>query len=353
MDAIDAAAIDFSTNPPRVVATRSYALPEEYKDTYLKYIHATNCDFMALGQLDIYTGELFAKAILELLSKNNIDKSKVSAIGSHGQTLWHAPQVAKPFSIQLGDPNTIAYLTGITTIADFRMADIAAGGQGAPLAPAFHQAIFSNACEPRCVVNIGGFSNISVLAKNTWLGFDSGPGNCLMDYWANKYFNCKYDLDGQIAATGAVNEPLLQNMLKDPYFKLNAPKSTGHEYFNPHWLEKYLIDAKTNFDAQDIMATLLHLTANSISIAIKNYAPAESSIFICGGGIKNKALIKQLSINLEREIYSTTSLGIEPQWMEAALFAWLAKQRFTCQAIDLSRITGSTKPVILGGIYAV
>lgn len=354
MDAIDIAAIDFNQAQPKICATMSCALPPEYKQTYLQFINSGSCDLEELGQLDRFTGKLFATAILEFLDKHGISKNSVIAIGSHGQTIWHAPQAKHPFSLQLGDPSTIAYLTGITTIADFRSADIAAGGQGAPLAPAFHQAIFANDQEPRCIVNVGGFSNISVLANNEWLGFDSGPGNCLMDQWVKTHFGLDFDADGNLAAGGVVDKQLLDYLLDDPYFKRSSPKSTGREYFNSAWLQENLRNrGKTEISAVDVLTTLLHLTANSIAAAIKKYAPATSRIFLCGGGTNNIALVRQLSLNLDREIHTTTTLGIDPQWVETALFAWLAKQRFTEQPIDLLSITGSQRPVLLGGIYKV
>lgn len=352
MDAIDIAALDFTCEQPQVIAAMSYAVPVDYKESYLNCINNAGCDFLTLGQLNQYTGELFAKAVLQFIDRQSIDKSRIRAIGSHGQTLWHAPKADRPFTLQLGDPSTIAHLTGLTTVADFRMADIAAGGQGAPLAPAFHKAIFAHASEPRCVVNIGGFSNISVLNTDSWLGFDTGPGNCLLDYWAKTHFNQDYDAGGNIAMSGQVQTELLQILMQDPYLQLTAPKSTGREYFNAAWLEG-MLKQYNNLNAQDVMATLLQFTCNSISNAIKNYAPHQANVFICGGGVKNTALMQQLSVNLEKEVYSTARLGIDPQWVEAALFAWLAKQRMTGQAIDLVNITGSKKPIMLGGIYKV
>lgn len=352
MDSIDVAAISFDGPQPVIHATMSHELPIKYKETYLNIIKAGHSDLNSLGELDKWTGELFANAVIEFIKKHKINKNNIKAIGSHGQTLWHAPQAKKPFTMQLGDPNLISYLTGITTIADFRRADVAAGGQGAPLAPAFHKAVFSHDQEARCIVNIGGFSNISVLAQNRYLGFDSGPGNCLMDYCAHSHFNLDFDANGALAASGEVNKSLLSQLLDDPYFKLPAPKSTGREYFTPTWLKNNMIKSgQENIPAVNVLTTLLHLTVASIATAIKDYAPPNAKVFLCGGGAKNLELVKQLSIKLNREVLTTAALGVDPQWVEAALFAWLAKQRLDNTALDLSTITGSKSPVMLGGIY--
>lgn len=350
MDAIDIAAVNFSLTIPSIYATSSTPLPSNYKERYLQIINTGNCRLEELGDLDNWTAELFANAINGFLKEHNIDKKDITAIGSHGQTLWHAPFANRPFTLQIGDPNLIAVKTGITTIADFRRANIAAGGQGAPLAPAFHQAVFSKAQEPRCIVNIGGFSNISVLENNKYFGFDPGPGNCLMDYWVKTHFNLDFDQDGKLAAIGKVNTTLLECCLADPYFKRSAPKSAGREYFNPAWLEDKIAASKQNDAAVNVLATLLQLTAQSISNAIKDHASSNTRVFICGGGAKNLQLLSVLSTQLEQTVLTTAELGIDPSWVEAALFAWLAKETVNGRTINLPT-TGATLPVVLGGIY--
>jgi anhydro-N-acetylmuramic acid kinase len=327
MDAIDVAAVCFEESQPKIYATYSTPLAEEYKQKYLRIINSGQCSLNELGELDQLTGELFATAVNECISVNNLNKEDIVAIGSHGQTLWHAPKAERPFSLQLGDPHVIANRTNITTIADFRRADMASGGPGAPLAPIFHKAVFANKLESRCIINIGGFSNISVLENGEHMGFDCGPGNCLMDYWAYSNFKLDFDIDGAIAASGTVSLALLKDMLTDPYFASPAPKSTGREYFNPAWLLNKISSCEhKDIAPEDVQATLLELTVTTISDAVKKYAKPNTNVFLCGGGSKNIALRKQLSLQLEREILTTSSLGIEPDWVEAALFAWFANQ---------------------------
>ncbi len=327
MDAIVVAAVCFDEVQPKILATHSVPLTEEYKNHYLRIINAGQCSLNELGELDQLTGELFAAAVNECIEVNKLNKTNIVAIGSHGQTLWHAPKVKRPFTLQLGDAHLIANRTGITTIADFRRANMAAGGFGAPLAPIFHKAAFGSSEQSRCIINIGGFSNISVLENNGYLGFDCGPGNCLMDYWAFTNFNLDFDIGGAIAASGTVSHELLNTMLADPYFAAQAPKSTGREYFNPAWLaNKISAYEHTNISAIDVQATLLALTANSIAAAVKDYAVPSTNIFLCGGGAKNLALRQSLEKLLKREILTTSALGVPPEWVEAALFAWFAKE---------------------------
>ncbi len=327
MDAIDVAAVCFEHTIPTVIATYSATLPKEYKDRYLRIIDAGQCTLNELGDLDQWTGELFAAAVNECIRINKINVKNIIAIGSHGQTLWHAPNAKRPFSLQIGNPNIIASCTGITTIADFRRTNMAAGGPGAPLAPIFHQAIFASPLESRCIINIGGFSNISVLENNQYLGFDCGPGNCLMDYWMQTHFKLNFDIDGRIAASGIVIENLLTEMMADPYLSQPTPKSTGREYFNSAWLQKKVAACQHNdFLPKNIQATLLQFTVSCIAKAIKDYAAPNTRVFLCGGGAKNLELSNRLESQLERKILTTESLGIPPEWVEAALFAWFAKQ---------------------------
>lgn len=350
MDAIDVAAIDFSDNTPKVIAALSTTLPNAYKTTYLEIINSGQCSLQQLGELDHWTGKLFATAVLDFLTANpQINKNNIKAIGSHGQTIWHSPNGDKPFTMQIGDPNIIAVTTGLTTVADVRRADMAAGGQGAPLAPAFHQAVFSDPNEPRCILNIGGMSNISLLNNNTVIGFDTGPGNCLMDGWTKQHYNLDYDHNGEIAQTGKINNNLLQSCLADSFFAKPAPKSTGREYFNLAWLQTKL---QSNISPEDVLATLLELTAITITAAIKTTSLEIPRVFVSGGGAKNSALCARLSKLLEQDIQTTKTLGIDPEWMETALFAWIARQRVKNIPIDLKSITGSSKPIVLGSIYA-
>ncbi len=354
MDGISVGLFEFAANEmPNTIAAGTYAVPANYKQTILDLIQTGSCTLLEYGQLDRSVGEIFAAAINQFLSDHTLDPGTITAIGSHGQTLWHAPHAAKPFTLQIGDPNIIAALTGITTIADFRRADMAAGGCGAPLAPALHQAIFADPKQPRCIVNIGGFSNISILTPTKQLGFDTGPGNSLMDYWVKTHFNLDYDAQGALAAKGRVNQDLLTIMLTDPFFHQAAPKSTGREYFNAAWIEEKLQTCNNKIEPQDVLTTLLHLTAITIAQDIKRYAPPTTQVNVCGGGAFNTELCKQLGLLLEQDIATTAALGLAPDHVEAALFAWLAYARLQGRAINLMHITGSNQPVILGGIYAV
>ncbi len=349
MDGIDIVAVDFSGSEPKIHTSFSTDLPPDYKDKYLKIINSGTCTLQELGELDAWSGELFAQAVLDFIKERSLDVAKIAAIGSHGQTIWHAPQAKYPFTMQLGDPNIIAAKTGIKTVADLRRADIAAGGQGAPFAPAFHQAVFANNNEARCIVNIGGISNISILEHTRYLGFDAGPGNMLLDYWTAQHFGQPYDKDGKLASTGKLNRKLLDICLADPYFKMSPPKSTGREYFNPAWLQTKLTEYKDECSPVDVLTTLVHLTACSISTAIKTYAQPTCKVFICGGGAYNTMLLSTLSILLEQDVATTAELGIEPNLVEGALIAWIAYRRLSNQPINLT--TGSAHPVILGGIY--
>ncbi len=352
MDGIDVAAIDFSSDLPRIIAKVSFPYPEEFRNECLQI--TTNAQQISLPdffQLDNWAGELFADAVIEFIKTSGIAKQDIIAIGSHGQTIWHAPNLPRPFTLQIGDPNMIAVKTGITTVADFRRADMAAGGQGAPFAPAFHQAVFASATEDRCIVNIGGISNISVLCNGAVTGFDTGPGNCFMDRWVQKHYKLDYDQSGEIAQTGTICEPLLEYCLQDPYFAKPAPKSTGREYFNDQWLQdklaKYL---PQDLKPQDVLATLLQLTATTISRAIQEAVP-KAKVFVCGGGAYNTELMQTLSQLLQQNVATTQALGVDPSWVEATLFAWLAQRRINGKNVDLRSITGATKVVALGGVF--
>lgn len=351
MDGIDVAVIDYSNIIPSIKASKCIPFPNDFNNACIGIKNNSQCSLTTIGELDNWAGELFANAVIDFLAEVKIPAQNIEAIGSHGQTIWHAPNSERPFTMQIGDPNVIAVKTGITTVADFRRADMAAGGQGAPFAPVFHQAIFASPTEDRCIVNIGGISNISVLANGTVSGFDSGPGNCLMDVWTKKHFNIDYDQNGEIAKTGKVHDQLLKICLDDTYFSKATPKSTGPEYFNLQWLQEQIEKcSEQDIAPADVLATLNCLTATSISYAVKQLAP-NSKVFICGGGAYNLTLMQELSIQLKQNVLSTQVLGIDPSWVEAALFAWLAKETVSGNSINLSTITGSKRSVVLGGIY--
>ncbi len=304
------------------------------------------------GALDTELGYCFADAVKQLLGKSQTRASAITAIGSHGQTVYHAPAPPLPFTLQIGDPNIIAEQTGITTVADFRRRDMAAGGQGAPLVPAFHQAVFRHPSEHRCIVNIGGIANITVLPPGTTpavIGFDTGPGNILMDQWIHAQRGLGYDANGDWGKSGQLCQPLLAALLADPYFQLAPPKSTGKEYFSLAWLQQHLPHHTDN--SADIQATLCALMAQTISQAIKQHAPQTERILVCGGGIHNNHLLNLLAQQLTCPIASTLGYGLHPDHVEAIAFAWLAQQTLTCKTGNLPEATGAHKPVVLGGIY--
>ncbi len=315
---------------------------------------ASSIRLIDYGVIDTQLGRLFAQACMNLLQKNKVSVSAVTAIGSHGQTIYHAPEKSSAFSLQIGDPNIIAEETGITTIADFRRRDIAAGGQGAPLVPAFHQAIFGQIFDLSkqniTIVNIGGIANITYLSSNKTIGFDTGPGNTLMDFWIQKHLDKSYDKDGAWAKTGKISSKLINNFKQDPYFKQSIPKSTGKEYFSSSWLDEKLTGAQ-NCCASDIQASLCQLTAETITDAIQHHAPLTDHTLICGGGAHNSYLIELINKNLNHPVSSTAEFGVNPDCVEAMAFAWLARQSMNNLPGNLMEVTGAKQPVILGGIY--
>lgn len=348
MDGVDAAIVDFSNEKPAIIATHQKPYRRTLHQQIQQLIQQPHrlADY---GACDAALGECFADAANTVLQNSGLDKQQVRAIGSHGQSVWHAPTHEHPFSLQIGCPARIAVRTGITTIADFRRADIAHGGQGAPLVPAFHQAIFSNSNETRAVINLGGIANITVLAPdNTVIGYDTGPANILLDHNARQHFNQPYDKNGAIAAQGQINQLLLQALLSDDYFAESAPKSTGPEHFNSDWLAPYLHDHI--LPPQDQQATLTALTAHSVALEIQRSHATRA--LLCGGGVHNTTLVNMLVAQLpDVAIETTTTHGIDPDWVEAAAFAWLAKQTLAQQPGNLPSVTGANQAAILGAIY--
>jgi anhydro-N-acetylmuramic acid kinase len=350
MDAVDTALVEFSDSGLSLIATHTHTLPVETRQQLELFVTRTVHDIHQLGELDVAIGELFAEATLQLLA-DKYSPSQIRAIGSHGQTVFHAPRHSTPFTLQIGDPNIIAERTGITTVADFRRRDMAAGGQGAPLVPAFHNALFRSPDHNRVVLNIGGIANITILPADPQQpvrGFDTGPGNTLLDAWARRHLNQPMDRDGQWAASGHVNQRLLDHWLKEPFFAAPPPKSSGRELFNLHWLEQAGVDDRP----ENIQATLVQLTIESIARAIETHADATEELFVCGGGAYNPALMQGLGKRLNNiQVRSTEQLGLKPTWVEAVAFAWLAKQTIEGKPGNLPEATGARHPVILGAIY--
>lgn len=353
-DAIDAALVDLQSIP-QLIAQHTLQLPANIR----QQIHALSLpadnEIDRMGLLDVELGKLFAQTTLELLAKSDLSSAQIIAIGSHGQTIRHRPpgSLEGVFTLQIGDPNQITELTGITTVADFRRRDMAASGQGAPLVPAFHRAIFHAQDRDRVIVNIGGMANITWLpAKGQTLGFDTGPGNVLMDIWIAEQLGKRYDHDGAWATTGHVCAMLLAELLTAPYFKLQAPKSTGRESFNRAWLDANLRKLTSTLAPADVQATLLELTVITIADSINGLSQSSKDIFVCGGGAYNTTLMQRLKILLPKDaVASTTVLGVDPQWIEAMAFAWLAQQTINHRPGNLREVTGAKREVILGGVY--
>lgn len=344
VDAVDAVIADLSTTTPRIIGQHSHTIPEELR----KKIKQTNHDLKSIGELNTALGYLFSEATQALLLQSSMNSGDISAIGCHGQTVYHHPHGDYPFTLQLGDASIISARTKITTVSNFRNKDIAMGGQGAPLAPAFHQLLFQNEHEDRAVVNIGGIANISFLPANnkTIIGFDSGPGNTLLDHWAQQHINKNCDVNGDFANSGTTNPELLQRLLSDEYLSQQWPKSTGTEYFNAKWLEQHLNGSES---PEDVQSTLTELTATSIAHAIPN---STNTIIICGGGVHNKYLMQRLQhLCHPKTVVSSNEFGIDPDWIEAMAFAWFAKQTIEKKPVDLSSVTGTKSANILGAIY--
>ena len=352
VDGIDCALVDFSTDQPQLIATHCHSYPAALRDDILRLCEGGQVSLSELGQTDIQIGRYFAEGVQELLQSAGIDAGEITAIGSHGQTVWHQPEGDYPFTLQLGDANTIAQHSGITTVADLRGRDMAAGGQGAPLAPLLHRAVFHSPNVDRVVINIGGISNITSLPRDgDFLAFDTGPGNVLMDYWIGKHRQQKYDENGAWAATGQFNLTLLNALLGEAYFTKPIPKSTGRELFNGDWLEAKIKQCQINISPEDVQATLLTLTATSIVSAL-NTISTPQEIYVCGGGAHNAALMNEITkIASDISVSSTSELGIDPDWVEAIAFAWMARETIAGRAIDTRAFTGASEPVILGGIY--
>lgn len=352
-DSIDAVLADFGSVHPRLLARHSHPWPAPLRTEILALSQSAAPVVPArLAQLDVACGEIFAAAILALLQQSGIQAAQVRAVGSHGQTLYHAPEGEFPYTWQIGNPNVIAERTGIATVADFRRRDVAAGGQGAPLVPAFHHAVFASPTENRVVLNLGGIANVTLLPaglEHPVTGFDCGPANALLDAWAQRHLQQPFDAGGTWAASGNSHPALLERLLQDPYFAKPPPKTTGRDYFNLDWLEPHLTDAA--YAPVDIQATLSALTVTTVSRALGNFAP--QALLVCGGGVHNTRLLNGLRKALPRcRVDSTVAWGLDPDWVEALCFAWLAKQRLARRPGNLPGVTGAAGPRILGGIYA-
>lgn len=361
-DGIDAVVCEFATADPstpapatsgavRIIASKTFPYPSDVRARVVALARSrASVTLDDLGHLDVQIGECFADAAMALLAEAGIASEHVTAIGTHGQTVCHRPTGAHPFTLQIGDASVIAEHTGITTVADFRRADIAAGGQGAPLLPALHAAVLASPAIPRAILNLGGIGNLTLLVPGQpVIGFDTGPANCLLDAWALCQRGQARDDGGAWARSGTVDHGLLARLLDDPYFAADPPKSTGREVFNLDWLEAR---KPGEASAADVQATLLALTAQSIADALRSHAPTVREVYACGGGVHNPALMDALRAQLPGvRVDSTAALGLDPDFVEAAGFAWLARARLAGMPGNLPSVTGARGPRVLGAIY--
>ncbi|MEP6898913.1 MAG: anhydro-N-acetylmuramic acid kinase [Rhodanobacter sp.] len=353
VDSIDAVLVDFSEDLPRPLATHAHPWPAELRERMLAIAQdERTLDLDAFGRLDVEIGHRFADAAMHLLEHHGVSAERVRAIGSHGQTLRHRPAGAYPFTMQLGDPSVIAERCHIDVVADFRRTDMAAGGQGAPLLPALHAMLLAQPDRTRVVLNLGGIANITVLsAEGSVLGFDTGPANGLLDAWCLRHCGEPFDRDGAFAASGKVDQKLLEALLADSYFALEPPKSSGREHFHLGWLATHhRMNALTPADVQ---ATLLELTACSVASAILEHAASVVDVLVCGGGVHNGVLMRRIETLLSpRKLSSTARYGVDPDFLEATAFAWLARQRLLGLPGNLPAVTGARGPRVLGAIYS-
>jgi anhydro-N-acetylmuramic acid kinase len=350
MDGVDCVLADIDDAECRIRYAATLAYPPELGARLRALVERPQVSLRELGSLDAAVGRYFAECAVRSLAEAGVAPEAVAAIGHHGQTVYHQPRGPDAFSMQIGDPNVLAAATGITTVADFRRMDMALGGQGAPLVPAFHAWRFGSEAETRVVVNIGGIANITVLEPGREpLGFDTGPGNSLLDLWIGRSRGEPYDREGRFAAAGQVDPALLETLRAEPFFSAPPPKSTGRELFNMEWLSPRLSEHRAA-DA-DVQATLAELTATTIAAAIAASTARCRLIVVCGGGAYNTDLLGRLRRVSAVAVASSLDFGLAPDWVEAAAFAWLARARLRGAAGNVPSVTGARRPAILGGVY--
>jgi len=353
MDGIDAALLGFGEHRCKI----EHSIHKPYAGDVLDALRAAVATPSSLGshgaaELDILLAHEFAEATLRLLEEAAVPHDTVAAVGSHGQTILHQPVGPVRLSVQIGNPATLAVLTGLTVVADFRAADVALGGQGAPLAPAFHEWLFADMPRPFAVVNIGGIANVTILGDGApTRGFDCGPGNTLLDNWCRRHLRRAFDAGGAWAASGQPRDDVLDRMLADPFFSAAPPKSTGLEYFHDGWIEDMLGPAGAPPEPADVQATLAELTAAGIAGALAGIAGLKH-VSVCGGGAHNDDLMARIARRMPAcSIATTAAAGISPDWVEAAAFAWLARERLAGRPGNLPSVTGAASAVPLGGVW--
>ncbi|MFC4727386.1 anhydro-N-acetylmuramic acid kinase [Coralloluteibacterium thermophilus] len=350
-DGIDAALVRFGARPVLVAARTVPYVPELHAAVLAHSQQDGRIDLDTLGELDVRIGHAFADAALALLETAGVAPSAVVAIGSHGQTLRHRVLPPWPFSMQVGDAAVLAERTGIATVADFRRRDVAAGGHGAPLMPAFHAAVLAHPEEPRAVLNLGGIGNLTLLPPaGPVRGFDTGPANGLMDAWCQRHTGAGYDAGGAWAASGSIDDGLLDALLAEPWFALPPPRSTGRDQFHLGWLETHLRGAVRA--PADVQATLCELSARTVADALRREQPGTARLLVCGGGVHNRTLMARLAAHLpDVEVASTAAFGLDPDFVEAMGFAWLARETLAGRPGNRPEVTGARGPRVLGAIH--
>ncbi len=354
MDGVDTALVSIDEHSTKLIQHNFFPMQDPLRQSVLDLCLSRQTSLQQVGEIDHQLGHLFADAVLQLLEKSGYRADDIKAIGCHGQTVYHLSQGQYPFTMQLGDANIMAVKTGITTVADFRRKDMALGGQGAPLVPAFHQTIFPAQDSTVVVLNIGGIANISVMQPDMpVIGYDTGPGNILLDAWIQQIQGKKYDADARFALSGKVIPELLTRLIQDPFFSQPAPKSSGREHFNLNWLQTHLRHFPQHLPAEDIQATLAELTAQTIVSDIdKFHSGLHPELLVCGGGANNPLLMNKLIEKLPQwTVATTTEKGVDGDYMEAIAFAWLAQRCIHQLPSNLPEVTGAAAPISLGVIY--
>jgi anhydro-N-acetylmuramic acid kinase len=349
LDGADAALVDFSSATPRTLAFATVAFSRALRENILALSEPGKDSLELAGRVSLELADLYSRAVEAVLAGGGVAREDVTAVGCHGQTVRHRPDLG--FTIQLNDPARLAERAGIDVVADFRRRDMAAGGQGAPLVPAFHEAVFRHPARSRAIVNIGGISNVTWLPPGRkTLGFDCGPGNVLLDGWARRHLGADFDEDGQWAARGRTDAKLLERLLEEPFLNAQPPKSTGRELFRLAWLEERLPRA---YQPVDVQSTLTDFTARSIVDSIDRFCPTTEEIYLSGGGARNGALVSRIAgLARTRPVATTDALGVPTGHVEAMAFAWLAMKCVRREPVDLTAATGARAPRVLGAVYA-
>ncbi len=354
MDGLDLVVVDFSSpQQPKLVMSDFVAYPADLRQDLQSLATNSAASIKQLGRLDSRLGQFYAQAINQFIADHSLDHAQISAIGSHGQTILHRPDGDCPFTLQIGDPNIIAANTGLTVVADFRRRDIALGGQGAPLAPACHEQVFRSTTINRAIINIGGIANITGLPADpelTVTGFDTGPGNTLLDLICRQRLDSDYDENGRHARQGQIQSELVESILEQEGFFLQPPpKSTGTDYFSAQWLEQNRL---FKLDDHDLLASLTEITAISVARGLSFLPYQVEECLVCGGGAHNSFLLERIQHQLPGRLVATTDhLDISPDWVEAMAFAWLARQTLQHQPGNLPAVTNAQKLTILGAVY--